>query len=128
MFTTESSSGQYSFVAISNSWRSGIDFFRPINVLQTVITWKKSGFILAGSSKWHSIMRRMFIPSTFQKSYAKTVYFREIPLQFFHWVSTWLVYTRIQVTSPWIGGNSLKRITSLGYERESVPTLFCLFL
>ena len=65
-------------VVIFNSWRKVVVFFRPISVLQTVITWKKCGFFLAGSSKCHSIMRWVFMSSTFQKSYSKTVYFREI--------------------------------------------------
>ena len=47
--------------------------------------------ILAASSKWHSIMRQMFISSTFQKSYDKTVYFREILLWLYYWVSTWML-------------------------------------
>ena len=114
-------------VAIFNSWRNVVVFFRPINVLQTVITWKKVRVFLAGSSKCHSIMRRMFISSTFQKSYSKTVYFREILLRFFYWVSTWLVYTLIQLNSPWKGENCLKRITLLGSERKSVSTFLCLF-
>ena len=72
-------------------------------------------------------MRRMFISSTFQKSCSKIVYFREILLRFFYWVSTWLVYTLIQLNSPWKGENCLKRITLLGSERKSVSTFLCLF-
>ena len=113
-------------VAIFNSWRNG---FFSTNQCSSNCNHvkKKCGFFLAGSSKCHSIMRRMFISSTFQKSYSKTVYFREILLRFFYWVSTWLVYTLIQLNSPWKGENCLKRITLLGSERKSVSTFLCLF-
>ena len=35
-------------VAIFNSWRNVVVFFRPINVLQTVITWKKVRVFFSG--------------------------------------------------------------------------------
>ena len=85
---------------------------------------KKCGFFLAGSSKCHSIMRRMFISSTFQKSYSKTVYFREILLRFFYWVSTWLVYTLIQLNSPWKGENCLKKNYLIRLWKEKCINIF----
>ena len=83
---------------------------------------KKAGF-LAGSSKWHPIMRWMFISSSFQKSYAKTVYFREILLRFFYWLSTLLVCTLIQENSPWKGDNILKRFTLIRFWKKKCTNI-----
>ena len=38
-----------------------------------------------------------------------------------------MVYTLMQVNSPWKGENCLKRITLLGSERKSVSTFLSLF-
>ena len=96
-------------VATVNSWRSVFFFFQPINALETEITWKKvPGFfsrIFEMSFDYEANVHLVYFSKKLLKNYlfqrnTAAIFLLSKYMVGIHTVSTWLVYTLIQVTSP----------------------------